>query len=82
MVNYNNYLLIGGLKGIIYICNINTYQKISEIYAHRTYATSLLILNKEFYFQVEDIMKLKNGLFQKCFVFQKLKILIVVVFMI
>ena len=30
MVNYNNYLFIGGLKGIIYICNINTYQKFQK----------------------------------------------------
>ena len=46
MVNYNKYWLIGELKGINYVCYINTYQKISKIYAHKCYVTSLLILNK------------------------------------
>ena len=62
-----NYLLIGGLKGIIYICNINTYQKISEIYAHKSYVTSLLILNNGILLSSGGYNEIKEWIIPKMF---------------
>ena len=71
MVNYDKYLLIGGLKGIIYICNINTYQKISEIYAHKSYVTSLLILNNGILISSGGYNEIKEWIIPKMFCISK-----------
>ena len=71
MVNYNKYWLIGELKGITYVCYINTYQKISEIYAHKTYATSLLILNKGILLSSGGYNEIKEWIIPKMFCISK-----------
>lgn len=65
-MEYNNkYLFIGGLKGIICICNINTYQKICEIYAHKSYVTSIINLNNNILLSSGGYNEIKEWLIPK-----------------
>ena len=65
-MEYNDkYLFIGGLKGIICICNINTYQKICEIYAHKSYVTSIINLNNNILLSSGGYNEIKEWLIPK-----------------